>query len=328
MTECVRAKIGIIMCAYNSEKTIIDSIKSIIYQEFSDWHLLIIDDGSDKPLEHFLLEHGIIDDRMTVIRQQNLGLGVSRNKGVDFFIDTPVEYLSLLDTDDIWHPQKLALQVSILQTNSKTTAVVTTNQIIDNKIAYEDCNFERVDEETVRFELHKDLAGKLLDGGFFFCPASIMFKRDQAYKFRYHAWRGGEDLLAFLRLSLGGGPIAKMETPVYLERTLASSMQRSPETNFRASYTYIDTINTLLNEGIVPAELINQAYRARDKFIQGLFWNGKNLLGLKKFIRVLRENFGKIHYPKTKLVVALKCLYYVLFLTINRKKHEDTISPL
>jgi len=308
------------MCAYNSEKTIVDSIKSIIHQEFSDWHLLIVDDGSNKPLARFLMEQGITDDRITVIRQQNLGVGISRNNAFDFFRDTPVVYLSILDSDDMWHPQKLALQVSVLQSNPETIAVVTTNQFIDNQLTYEDCNFERVDEQAIKLDLYNDLAGNILKNGFFFCPASVLLKSDQADKFRYHTWRGGEDLAAFLKLSLDGGPIARMQTPMYWERTLESSLQRSPETNFRGTYTYIDTINILLNEGAFPAELINQAYQARDKYIQELFWKGKNMLSLEKFIEILRENFGDIHFPRTKLLVCFKCLYYLLFLAINRWK--------
>lgn len=104
--------ISVVIPAYNAEKTIRTTIESVLSQTFSDFELIIINDGSqDTTLE---IIASIIDNRIKVISQPNSGPQKSRNRGIS---EAQGEYLAFLDADDLWTPEKLELQLKALQAN-------------------------------------------------------------------------------------------------------------------------------------------------------------------------------------------------------------------
>lgn len=105
-------KISVVIPAYNSEKTIKRTIKSVLNQTFTDFELIIINDGSqDLTLEMISQIH---DPRLKVYSFENAGGNVSRNRGLNLAVG---EFVSFLDADDLWTPDKLARQLQALQDN-------------------------------------------------------------------------------------------------------------------------------------------------------------------------------------------------------------------
>ncbi|MBO7210038.1 MAG: glycosyltransferase, partial [Methanobrevibacter sp.] len=75
-------KISVILSAFNEEKFIRKAIESVINQTLEDIEIIIINDGStDKTLD-IINSYARNDNRITVIDQENIGLGASRNKGM------------------------------------------------------------------------------------------------------------------------------------------------------------------------------------------------------------------------------------------------------
>ena len=104
------AIISVIIPAYNAEKTIIDTVNSVLKQTFLDWELIVINDGStDKTLELLL---AVNDARLKVYSYPNGGLSIARNRGINL---AKGEYISFLDADDLWTPDKLELQLAVLK---------------------------------------------------------------------------------------------------------------------------------------------------------------------------------------------------------------------
>lgn len=106
--------ISVIIPAYNAEKTVVESINSVLGQTYSDFELIVINDGStDRTLE---VVEGIKgkDSRVKVFSYENAGGSVSRNRGA--FL-AKGEFISFLDADDIWTPDKLEMQLLALQKN-------------------------------------------------------------------------------------------------------------------------------------------------------------------------------------------------------------------
>ncbi|MEL6495211.1 MAG: glycosyltransferase [Cyanobacteria bacterium J06623_7] len=102
--------ISVIIPAYNAEKTIIATVRSVLDQTFTDFEVIIINDGSvDKTLSKL---GTITDSRVKVFSYQNSGLSTARNRGIDLARGS---YISFLDADDCWTPDKLASQCSALQ---------------------------------------------------------------------------------------------------------------------------------------------------------------------------------------------------------------------
>lgn len=105
--------ISVIIPAYNAEKTIQETIESVLKQTFSDFELILINDGScDSTLD---IVESIQAPRLKVLSYTNSGsVAVSRNRGLSH---ASGEFIAFLDADDLWTPDKLEAQLSALQQN-------------------------------------------------------------------------------------------------------------------------------------------------------------------------------------------------------------------
>jgi len=101
--------VSVIMPAYNSASYIETAIRSVMAQTYPHWKLLVIDDGSEDDTCAIVTRLRAEDDRVTLIcNEQNIGVAETRNKGLDLCAGSCVAFL---DSDDLWHPDKLKLQV-------------------------------------------------------------------------------------------------------------------------------------------------------------------------------------------------------------------------
>jgi glycosyltransferase involved in cell wall biosynthesis len=119
-------KISVIIPAYNSEKTISHTIKSVLNQTLSVLELIVINDGSqDSTLE---VIRQIQDSRIKVFSYSNAGGNVSRNRGLNRAVG---EFVSFLDADDLWTPDKLQSQFKALQENVTAKVAYSWTDYID-----------------------------------------------------------------------------------------------------------------------------------------------------------------------------------------------------
>lgn len=106
-------KVSIIMPAYNAEKYIEDSIKSVLSQTYSNWELIIVDDYSSDNTVDIVKEYTGLDRRIKLVCQKaNFGVAFSRNKGLDC---ADGKYVAFLDSDDLWDREKLEKQVAFME---------------------------------------------------------------------------------------------------------------------------------------------------------------------------------------------------------------------
>ena len=97
--------VSIIMPAYNAAKTIQASIESVIAQTHKDWELIIIDDCSTDGTFKLVRNIAANDDRIRLLtNEHNLGVSSTRNIGIT---QAQGEYIAFLDSDDLWHKDKL-----------------------------------------------------------------------------------------------------------------------------------------------------------------------------------------------------------------------------
>lgn len=103
-------QISVIIPAYNAERTILETIASVQQQTFSNFELIIINDGStDRTLE---LLNSVEDPRLKIFSYSNGGLPVARNRGISH---ASGDFIAFLDADDLWTPDKLEAQLAALQ---------------------------------------------------------------------------------------------------------------------------------------------------------------------------------------------------------------------
>ncbi|MGK7872355.1 MAG: glycosyltransferase [Xenococcaceae cyanobacterium] len=118
--------ISVIIPAYNADKTIKHTIESVLNQTFADFELIIINDGSkDSTLE---IISTFDDSRLKLFSYPNAGANVSRNRGI---AKAKGEYISFIDADDLWTPDKLELQLKALQENPQAAVAYSWTNCID-----------------------------------------------------------------------------------------------------------------------------------------------------------------------------------------------------
>src|SRR6266511_1012520 len=101
--------VSVIMPTFNRADTIRRAIRSVQAQTFTDWELIVVDDGSTD--NTVALIEGC-DPRLKLIRQENQGTAVARNAGLSASAGS---YIAFLDSDDEWLPHHLELCVSFLE---------------------------------------------------------------------------------------------------------------------------------------------------------------------------------------------------------------------
>lgn len=101
--------VSVILPVYNAAAYIEQAIRSVMAQTYTAWELLVIDDGSTDETVAVVERLAAEDDRVRLIRNEhNCGVAVTRNRGLDM---STGDYVAFLDSDDVWHPDKLAVQV-------------------------------------------------------------------------------------------------------------------------------------------------------------------------------------------------------------------------
>ena len=118
--------ISVVIPAYNAEKTIKNTVDSVLHQTFSDFELIVINDGSQDST--LAIVSSIPDPRIRVFSYSNSGPQKSRNRGIS---QSTGEYVSFIDADDLWTPDKLEAQLKALQENSKAGVAYSWTDYID-----------------------------------------------------------------------------------------------------------------------------------------------------------------------------------------------------
>lgn len=104
-------KVSVIVPCYKVEKYLPTCIESVINQSYTQWELILIDDGSPDKSGKICDEYAKKDSRIRVIHKPNGGLSSARNAGLDIITG---EFISFLDSDDFWHPDYLKILMKFI----------------------------------------------------------------------------------------------------------------------------------------------------------------------------------------------------------------------
>lgn len=139
MDTIVRPFISIIIPCYNSERTINNTIDSVIAQAINSWEMIIVNDGSTDKTTNIIMEYARKDARIKVLSKENGGYTSAVNYGLEFITG---EYFILLGSDDTLGSNLFS---SILQycTNNMHPDIIGFRTVIDkNGIKIRDANTE------------------------------------------------------------------------------------------------------------------------------------------------------------------------------------------
>lgn len=211
-------RISIIIPLFNSEKTIESTLNSVLQQTINEkFEIIVVNDGSTDNSEYIvndIIKNNTSKDRVIkLINQINSGVSIARNVGISH---SNGEYLAFLDSDDIWHPEKLKVIIKTM---------------VDNKIKFIGHSYTNEPKFPTLVEnnkLKKISFSSLLLRNFAVTP-SIVIKKDICEQFN-ESMSHTEDHELWLRIALNhdvyflDSPLVKLGRPELSTGGLSSDL--------------------------------------------------------------------------------------------------------
>ena len=204
--------VSIIIPYYKKKSYFEQTLKSILKQKYKFFEILIIYDDNNKEDLPFLKTLKKKDKRIKLfINKKNIGAGMSRNKGIKL---SKGKYIAFIDSDDLWHPEKLKIQLNFMVKN-RVLISHTSYNIIDQK------NLKIGYREAKKIE-YKDLL-KSCDIGL----STVMIKKT-LLKNRYFAkLKTKEDYILWLKLAKKKNVFYAIKKSLTSWRSLENSLSSS-----------------------------------------------------------------------------------------------------
>ncbi|WP_336138845.1 glycosyltransferase family 2 protein [Acinetobacter ursingii] len=151
---------------YNAELYLADSIKSVIYQSYGDWELILIDDGSSDSSLSIAREFEAKDTRIRVISDGfNKKLPYRLNQ---IIMESKYDYIARMDADDLMHPERLSKQLDFLIKNKEVDLVASSYFTLDSK--------NKIVDKRLILKKNMKIKNFIL-GNHFICHPTIMARK-------------------------------------------------------------------------------------------------------------------------------------------------------
>jgi len=197
-------RVSVVVTTYNRAYILGEAINSVLSQRYKDLELMVIDDGSTDETKEVVSSY---IPRLTYIHQAHKGVSAARNRGIDH---AQGDYFAFLDSDDLWLPNKLCLQMKFMENHP------------DALICYTEEIWIRRGVRVNPMKKHKKYSGMIFEHCLPLCmvsPSSVLITRSLLEEV------GGfdeglevcEDYDLWLRIS-ARYPIYLIDTPLIIKR--------------------------------------------------------------------------------------------------------------
>ena len=200
--------LSVIIPCYNVKKELINKcVTSILEQDYSEFEIILVDDGSDDRYKEFLLEISKLDNRIKLLEQDNKGVSAARNIGIQV---AKGDYLVFVDADDYLVSYFFSEAVKICQETDAELLIggntLSTNKLFDQKEQKKQVlNYKKL-SASEKLDFKCNSVGELkyfgsMNGYFGRGPWSRFIKKGIAKKILFdEQLRMGEDILWNLQL--------------------------------------------------------------------------------------------------------------------------------
>ena len=154
---------SVIIPTYNRGWILKEAVESVLAQDFTDYELIVVDDGSTDDTGDILAGYGC---NIMVLRQTNRGVSAARNRGI---AAARAQLVALLDSDDLWLPQKLTRQVDFFKIKPEALICQTEETWVRNGV--------RVNPK----KRHHKFSGMIFEASLALClvsPSAVMIRRE------------------------------------------------------------------------------------------------------------------------------------------------------
>jgi len=201
-------EISVIVPVYKVEKYLRRCVDSILAQTFTDFELILVDDGSPDTCGAICDEYAVHDKRVRVIHQENGGLSAARNAGIDAAAG---EYLLFADSDDVIHPNTLEWERQALEESGADIAICSLQRfsnIDEIKVKSGAAQYREINAEEKLFEEQTDVAMYVSAWG-------KLFRRELFSVLRFPVGRLFEDEFVNYRLYHAANKVVEVNIPLY-----------------------------------------------------------------------------------------------------------------
>ena len=293
-------KVSIVIPAYNAEKEIRNTVDSILNQTFIDYEIIVVNDGSTDNTLQVLLDYG---DKIKIIDQVNGGVSKARNEGIKV---AEGEYVAFLDSDDLWHPDKLSLQIKLMESNTDWNASYTLTSFDSVFVHKTNITETRVEEKTIKEIFNFPY---LVTSSFVikceFCKAIGAFNEDLAT---------AEDIDLYLRTSVKGA-MGYINEPLTWKADIQGSLG-SALSSYKDNLFVVDKF--LKENPEMETHLMADIKRVKaniyNNWGKDLLWNDKALEAIVAFIKGQMYEFNVLNL---KLILKSMIKSILLFLKIK-----------
>lgn len=157
-------KISVVIPTFNRINTLQRALDSVINQTYKPAEIIVVDNGSSDGTLKFLREQY---PKITILTENKIGVSSARNKGIKKSIN---QWIALLDSDDAWHPRKLEIQTSMLDSALKEYNLIHTDEV-----------WFRNNKHINQMKKHKKQGGYIFERCLSLCcisPSSVLFKKN------------------------------------------------------------------------------------------------------------------------------------------------------
>lgn len=203
-------RISVIIPVYNSERYVGKCIESVQAQTYTDWQMILVDDGSkDKSLE-VCQRYADQDNRISVIHQENAGPGIARNTGIAKAIGN---YVVFIDSDDYIEKEYF----SLLSKHDEDVVFINVQNVDESgRVVRRDfmSNNQNLSKDTI---LRRQMTGRINWGGVRKCLKLDVIRQ---YGIKYTEHKIGEEALYSFQVLLFAKSVA------FIDKALYSYVQR------------------------------------------------------------------------------------------------------
>ena len=244
--KSVNPLISVIIPAFNHEEFIGEALDSVLDQTYRNLEVIVVDDGSTDNTKEVLKRY---EEEIKYIYQQNRGVSSARNRGIAI---SRGEFIAFLDADDIWLPEKLEVQLNLMEGEGSIGLVGCGRYGMD----YSGNTMEGLLGKN--YSNHVEFLNQLLIGNIFRGGSTGAFVKKECFEkvgLFDESMRFGEDWDMWIR-------IAKLYKVRFVDKPMVKVRQHDSPKGYRNLKTMESNIRRLIkkNEDLYPWSIKRKAY--------------------------------------------------------------------
>lgn len=296
-------EVSVIVPCFNCESTVKESVGSIFNQTFTNFEIVLIDDGSrDSTLDVIKGIQQQHPEKVRVIQQKNQGVSVARNRGI---AESKGQYITFLDSDDLYAPNKLDAQILEIKQSQVDAIFATIERFEDSptgRLFFNPTKPPKCSTDSYALAvLEMDL--------FSYANFSTgLFKKSVFKNLKWNADRKtGEDWELWIQFAAEGFKAKNIDVTTNFYRKHDNN-----STKFYDTYMTLDAHLSILSSSGLNADRVNQVAKNKVLYYSNLInYEGHKLNALRMYFKFL------LKYPHSFSFSALTLVLKNLLLSQN-----------